>query len=510
MSGSAASVLSMRGIAKRFPGVVALDGVDFDVRGGEVHALMGANGAGKSTLIKILAGADTPDAGDIAIEGRVVAIPDPHVAQQLGISPVHQELNLALPLSVAENIFLGRQPRRGPGLIDKARMHREAAALLKELGVSIAPGAVVENLSLAQRQMVSIARAVSADARIVIFDEPTAPLSEHEATILFDIIRRLRGRGLGIVYVSHRLEEIFALADRVTVLRDGELVGTCPIAEMTMARLIAMMVGREFGEASPGQRAGTSSADNAPALDVRRLTRHGVLRDCSLVVARGEILGLFGLVGAGRTELARAIFGADPIDTGEIWVGGQRRRIRSPRDAIKYGIGLAPEDRKFEGLLTDMSVRRNISLAALPRLAHRGLVRGGDERRLAQRFVQRLAIKTPSVDQPVKFLSGGNQQRVVVAKWLATNPSVLLLDEPTKGIDVHAKAEIHALIAELAGQGVGVVLISSELPEVMAVCDRIAVMHRGRVMGSFARGEPDREALMRAATGEMHDGAVAV
>jgi ABC-type sugar transport system ATPase subunit len=499
----------MRGIAKRFPGVVALDGVDFDVRGGEVHALMGANGAGKSTLIKILAGAYTPDAGEITIEGRPVAIRDPHVAQQLGISPVHQELNLALPLSVAENIFLGRQPRGRTGLIDNARMHREAAALLDELGVHIEPTAAVEHLSLAQRQMVSIARAVSADARIVIFDEPTAPLTEHEASILFDIIRRLRDRGLGIVYISHRLEEVFVLADRVTVLRDGHLVGTAPIGEVTLQRLIAMMVGRELDALVPAQRAAAAPAD-AAALEVRGLSRRGVLHDCSLVVRHREIVGLFGLVGAGRTELARAIFGADAIDAGEIWVDGRRRSIRSPRDAIRCGIGLAPEDRKFEGLLTEMSVRRNIALAALPRLAFRGLVRGGEERRLAQRFVQRLAIKTPSVEQPVKFLSGGNQQRVVVAKWLATNPRLLILDEPTKGIDVHAKTEIHALIADLAGQGVGVLLISSELPEVMGMCDRIVVMHRGRLMGSFARGESDREALMRAATGEVSDGALAV
>jgi ABC-type sugar transport system ATPase subunit len=496
----------MRGIGKRFPGVVALDGVDFDVRRGEVHALMGANGAGKSTLIKILAGAYTPDAGEIAIEGRVVAIRDPHVAQQLGISPVHQELNLALPLGVAENIFLGRQPRRRGGLIDRARMQREAAGLLSDLGVHIEPTAV-ENLSVAQRQMVSIARAVSAEARIVIFDEPTAPLSEHEATILFNIIRRLRDRGLGIVYTSHRLEEIFTLADRVTVLRDGHLVGTSPIGEMTMGRLIMMMVGRELGEAVPTRPAGVSTEIPAAALEVRGLTRNGVLHDCSMVVARGEIVGLFGLVGAGRTELARAIFGADPIDAGEIWVGGQRRHIRSPSDAIKCGIGLAPEDRKFEGLLTDMSVGRNIALAALPRLARMGMVRGGAERNLARRFVDRLAIKTPSLDQPVKFLSGGNQQRVVVAKWLATNPKLLILDEPTKGIDVSAKAEIHALIADLARQGVGVVLISSELPEVLAMCDRILVMHHGRLTGSFVRGEPDREALMRAATGEVDDGA---
>jgi ribose transport system ATP-binding protein len=509
MSGSAANVLSMRGIGKRFPGVVALDDVDFDVRAGEVHALMGANGAGKSTLIKILAGAYTPDAGDIAIEGRVVAIPDPHVAQQLGISPVHQELNLALPLSVAENIFLGRQPQRRTGLIDNARMHKDAAALLDELGVHIEPTAAVEHLSLAHRQMVSIARAVSADARIVILDEPTAPLSEHEASILFDIIRRLRDRGLGIVYISHRLEEVFELADRVTVLRDGRLVGTAPVGEVTLARLIAMMVGRELDALSPAERAGSTPA-HAAALQVRGLSRRGVLRDCSLMVRRGEIVGLFGLVGAGRTELARAIFGADPIDSGDIWVDGQRRQIRSPRDAIKCGIGLAPEDRKFEGLLTDASVRRNIALAALPRLALRGLVRGGEERRLAERFVQRLAIKTPSVEQPVKFLSGGNQQRVVVAKWLATNPRLLILDEPTKGIDVHAKTEIHSLIVELASQGVGVLLISSELPEVMAMSDRIVVMHRGRMMGSFGRGESDREGLMRAATGEANDGAVAV
>jgi ribose transport system ATP-binding protein len=492
-------LLEMTGISKVFPGVHALDSVQFELRAGEVHALVGENGAGKSTLVKILSGVYQPTEGSILIDGRAVHVQDPNHAQSLGISPVHQEVNLEPYLTVAENIFLGRQPKGRLGLIDHARMHRDAASLLADLGVSLDPTAVVGTLSIAERQMVAIARAVSTDARIIIFDEPTSSLTDRETDLLFSIIVKLRADGRGVVYISHRMEEIFRLCDRVTVFRDGRYVATKAMADTGLQEIIAMMIGRDVSDLF---RKATVPIGE-PVLQVRNLTRRGVLEDISFTLHRGEILGIAGLVGAGRTELARAIFGDLRFDSGEILVQGQPVSPRTPRDAINAGIGLVPEDRKDQGLVTGLSVQQNISMPVMGALSRFNVIRLAREKALARDYVQRLAIRTPSIEQKVMYLSGGNQQRVVIAKWLATRPRVLIVDEPTRGVDVGAKAEIHALLCELAREGVGVLMISSELPEVLAMSDRILVMHAGRIAGELQGEAATQSEIMHLATGQV-------
>jgi ribose transport system ATP-binding protein len=492
-------LLELRDVSKAFPGVRALDGVSFELRAGEVHALMGENGAGKSTMVKILSGVYRPDHGTILHERQPIQVRDPAHAQSLGISPVHQELHLEPYLSVAENIFLGRQPIGRFGLIDNRRMNREASRLLKALGVAIDPTALMGSISIAERQIVSIARAVSTDARIMIFDEPTSSLTEREIALLFRTIDRLRAEGMGIIYITHRMDEIFRVCDRVTVFRDGRYISTKPVAETNLRELINMMIGREISDLFRKGAAGIGE----PILEVRNLVKRGVLKGISFAVHRGEIVGMAGLVGAGRTELARAIFGDLTLDGGEILVEGQPLRSNhSPREAISAGIGLVPEDRKEQGLVTGLSVRQNIGMATMRGLSRFGLVNVASERRLAENFVTRLAIRTPSVDQKVMFLSGGNQQRVVIAKWLATEPKILIVDEPTRGIDVGAKAEIHALLRDLAEQGVAILMISSELPEILAMSDRVLVMHQGRVVGEIAHHQATQENIMHYATGQ--------
>jgi ABC-type sugar transport system ATPase subunit len=494
-----APIFELADISKSFPGVRALDGVSFDLRAGEVHALLGENGAGKSTLVKIMSGVYRPDQGTIRIDGREVEISAPTEAQALGIVPVHQELHLEPYLTVAENIFLGRQPLGRFGLIDHARMKRQAQAIIDGLGVSLDPSATVQSLSVAQRQIIAIARAASTTARIVIFDEPTSALTDRETDLLFELIKRLKAKGLGIIYISHRLEEIFRLCDRVTVFRDGRLVGSNPVADTNLRELIAMMVGRDISDLFRKEAAEIGDV----VVEVKGLGARGLFSDISFSARRGEIVGIAGLVGAGRTELARAIFGDLPYDSGEIRIDGEPLPPgHSPSRAIAAGIGLVPEDRKEQGLVTGLPVRQNISMALLKTLSRLGVLSIAREKKLAETYIARLAIKTPSMDQKVTFLSGGNQQRVVIAKWLATNPRLLIVDEPTRGVDVGAKAEIHSLLCELAKQGLAIIMISSDLPEILAMSDRVVVMHQGRVAANLQAGDLTQEAVMHHATGQ--------
>jgi ABC-type sugar transport system ATPase subunit len=489
-----APLLQMRGISRAFPGVQALLGVDLDVRAGEVHAVVGENGAGKSTLMKILAGVYQPDAGTVVLDGQSAHIENPRRAMALGIAMIHQELNLAPNLSVAENIFLGRVPAR-LGLVDWGRLERQTQALVERLDMDFDARALVEDLSVARQQMVEIAKALSLDARVIIMDEPTSALTERETATLFEIIGRLKAQGVAIVYITHRLEEIFRVADLVTVLRDGQLVGSSPIADTTPAQLISQMVGRELTALYPKQ----DTEIGEPVLEVSHLRRTGVLHDVSFVLHRGEILGLAGLVGAGRTELVRALFGADPMDGGEIRIAGKPVHIRHPRDAIRLGLGFVTEDRKLHGLILGMSLRENTTLASLPSVSRFGFINFSGERKLAADYVRQLDIRTQGVEQEVVNLSGGNQQKVVIAKWLATQPRILILDEPTRGIDVGAKAEVHGLMSRLAATGVSILMISSELPEILGMSDRILVVRQGRISAEFTRQEASQEKILAAA-----------
>jgi ribose transport system ATP-binding protein len=489
--------LRMTNIRKSFPGVVALDGVDLEVRRGEVHVLLGENGAGKSTLMKILSGAYTKDAGEIWIDGARVELHGPRHARQLGVGVIYQELTLVPTLSAAENIFLGREPRRWLGLVDRRLQRVRAQEVLDQVGATFDARTAVVSLSLAERQMVEIARALSLDARILIMDEPTSALSERETQALFAAIRRLTARGVSIVYISHRLAEIFEIGDRVTVLRDGRRIATRDVAVADRRELVRLMADRDVDDQVPKR----SIAVGQEVLRVEGLQRRGVLQDVSFSVRAGEIVCLAGLMGSGRTEVARALFGADPIDGGEIHVHGRRSHVRSPRDAIRARIGLVPEDRKGQGLVLGLSVRKNITLPVLRVLSRLGIVRRAAERELSARFVRELRVKTPSPEYRVVDLSGGNQQKVVLAKWLASNVDVLILDEPTRGIDVAAKQEVYQLVNQLAAGGVGIVLISSELPEVIGLADRIIVMREGRAVAELSRQEATAEQIMGYAVG---------
>ncbi len=494
------TLLAIAGLAKSYSGVRALRGVSFDLRRGEVHALVGENGAGKSTLIKAITGAIEPDAGEIAIDGRPVAWMDPHGASAAGIAAIYQQPSLFPHLTVAENIAL-RTERGGPWrLVDWERRRAHARELLQRIGAAIDPDALVETLSMPEQQLVEIARALGTDARILIMDEPTASLGDREVESLFRAIALLKARGAGIVYISHRLDEIFAIADRVTVLRDGETVGTHASSDVTRAALVGLMVGRTMADVYPVRE--PIPAD-APAV----LELHGVghppsgVHGVSLSVRRGEILGVAGLVGSGRTELAEIIFGLRPAGAGQIKLNGRPVRIDSPSRAIGLGIGYVPEDRRQHGVVLDMSVTANTSLAGLRRVARAGLIDRAAEAAAAAAFVERLRIKTASLDSDVGALSGGNQQKVALARWLATQPSVLILDEPTQGVDVGAKAEIHRLIAELAQGGLAILMISSELPETLGLSDRIAVMHAGTIAGVVDRRDATQDRLLHLALG---------
>lgn len=491
------SLIRMRGIDKRFPGVHALKSVDFDLRPGEVHALMGENGAGKSTLMKIMAGVYQPDGGVIELDGQPVSLPDPAAAQAHGIGIIHQELALMRDLTVADNIWIGREPTLGLGRLDKKRQVADTAALFAAMNVPMDPNAQVGTLSIARQQMVEIAKALSHRSRILIMDEPTAALSDAETAELFTIIGRLRAEGAGIVYVSHKMDEIKRIADRVTVMRDGEYVGTVGAAETSISTIISMMVGRELGD----DRLSIPDLTGAPlALELRGLGRGTEVRDVSLTLRKGEVLGLAGLMGAGRTELARIVFGADPREAGEIVVHGKPVDIRTPADAVAAGIGYLSEDRKHFGLALSLDVRANIAMASLPDFADPiGRLAEARMGRVARAYIDQLGIRTPSDGQEVRLLSGGNQQKVVIAKWLLRNCDILIFDEPTRGIDIGAKAEIWRLIGELAAQGKAIIVISSELPEVLRLSHRIAVMCEGRLTGILPGGS-SQEAIMELAT----------
>ena len=491
-------VLEMRNVTKRFPGVLALNNVQFSLRPGEVHCLVGENGAGKSTLMKILAGAQPMDSGEIILSDEPVTIHSPHHAQQLGISMIYQEFNLSPYLSVAENIFLGREPRLGgTPFINWKKMYADAREILGRIRVDLDVRKPVNECSVAQQQMVEIGKAISFNSKIIVMDEPSATLTEHELRALFDLIRTLRRQGIGLIYISHRLEEIFEIGDRVTVMRDGEYVGTNAVCDVTRDDIIRMMVGRELKDEFPKE----TFERGAERLRVGGLTRHGAFSNVSFATHCGEIVALTGLVGAGRTEVARAIFGADRIDGGQIHLDGKPVTVRSPQDAIRQGIGLLTEDRKGQGLVLGMTVRENTTLANLRSLVKFLFVNRREERSVTERYVRELQIKTPSIEQVVQNLSGGNQQKVVLAKWLFTQSKFLIFDEPTRGIDVGAKVEIYKLMNELVRKGVSILMISSELPEVLGMCDRILVMHEGRLAGELSRKDATQERIMQIATG---------
>ena len=487
-------LLEMRGITKQFPGVLALNQVSLEVYPGEVLALVGENGAGKSTLMKILSGVYKKDAGEILIDGAPVEITGPLHSRNLGINIIYQELNVLNNMNIAENIFVGREKKKN-GFVDKKLQHDEARKLLSRVGLDMDTHTKTGKLSTAQKQMVEVAKALSYNARMIIMDEPTSSLTDKETDMLLNIIRALRESGVAIVFISHRMNEIFEIADRIAVMRDGQMVQCVDAASATEQSIIAAMVGRDVNNLFAKEPAPIGDI----ALEVKNLSTKDFLKDISFNVRSGEIVGFAGLVGAGRSEVMRAVFGIDPRQSGEIFVKGKPVDIRTTVDALRAGLGFVPEDRKEQGLILKMSVLHNTSIAALKSVADGWFLNRGKERSLASEYVQKLRVKTPSNEQKVMNLSGGNQQKVVIAKWMATHPAVLILDEPTRGIDVGAKKEIHLLMSELVRQGVAIIMISSELPEILGMSDRIYVMHDGRIKGEIARSDATQESIMKMA-----------
>ncbi|MET4692409.1 sugar ABC transporter ATP-binding protein [Endozoicomonas lisbonensis] len=488
------ALLVMKKITKRFPGVLALNRVDFNLRRGEVHALLGENGAGKSTLMKILSGVCQKDEGEIIFKGSPVIINGPLAARKLGISIIHQEFNLCSHLTVAQNIFIGREHRKG-WLLDEERENRAAADILETLNLAIAPDRQVSTLTVAQQQMVEIAKALSFNSRILIMDEPTAALTDREIDSLFRVTNILRDQGVGIVYISHRLEELAIIADRATVMRDGETVDTVNYKDTTLDKLISMMVGRELSNLFPPRQ---SAVSDQVALSVKHLSREGVLNDVSFDLYRGEILGLSGLMGAGRTELARAVFGADPIDSGEILLNRNLLKNHSVEEAIEAGIGYLTEDRKLEGLALGLSVQVNTLLSNYQKYASvLGVINEKKISSVVEKLSRRLRIKTPSLEQLAGNLSGGNQQKIIIARWLCRDTDILIFDEPTRGIDVSARYEIYELMNELVQQGKSIIMISSELPEIIGLSDRILVMRHGRITGELSREQACQNSIMK-------------
>jgi ribose transport system ATP-binding protein len=493
--GPGPEVVRMVGISKAFPGVQALDQVDLAVRAGEVHALVGENGAGKSTLIKILMGAYSCDAGEIHVHGQKVAIRNPIHAKSLGLGAVYQDVTLARHLSVGENFFLGKLPTRG-GLVDWGKVHTEARATCEQLGIKVDPRALVKDLTVAQQEMITIAKVVHGNARLMVFDEPTALLANEETQELFDLIGRLKASGVGVIYISHRLEEIFSIGDAVTVLKDGRRVRCMPVRDTDQRELVALMVGRKMEDMYQIAR----TPPGEVVLSVRGLTRHGRFRDVTFDLRQGEILGFFGLVGSGRTDLMRCLFGADPVDAGEIHLRGARFAPQSPADAIREGIGLLPEDRKQQGLAMALAVVQNVNMGSYGPITRRGLISLAKEREVASRYVKALDIKTPSIHQKVALLSGGNQQKVVIGRWLNRGSRLFIFDEPTVGIDVGARAEIYRLFEGLVRQGSSVIIVSSYLPEVMGLSDRIVILREGRQMGIVEREQFSDRRILEYAT----------
>ena len=497
MSAHGRPLIELRGITKIYGGVQALTDVGLVIEAGTVHALVGENGAGKSTLVKILTGVVQADEGDVRIDGQLVHIGDPQTAHRLGIIAMYQEPTVFPDLTVSENVFAGRHPRTALRTVDWRTMRRETERILAEFDVDLGPDTPVRGLGVADRQLLEIAKALSSSARLLIMDEPTAALSPHEVDNLFATVGRLRERGVAIVFISHRLEEAEAIADVVTVLRDGRHVATSSTAELPQAEIVRLMVGRSLDALFPKEEAEIGDV----VFEAKALGRRGVFSDVSFELRRGEIVGLAGFVGSGRTEVARAIFGIDSLDAGELLIDGRPFRPRSPRAALRRGLAYLPEDRLQQGLVQPMSVSKNVSMAVLQRLTPGGVLRPRRERRLAQGFVDQLKIKASSVAQVVKSLSGGNQQKVVLAKWLAAEPRILILDEPTHGVDVGTKADVHRTISHLATQGLTILLISSELPEVLGMSDRVLVMREGRLVAELSRAEATQERVVRVAAG---------
>jgi len=490
-------VLEMENISKAFHGLKALDKVFLKVHQGEVHALMGENGAGKSTLMKILTGLVRPDEGRIRFYGKDVHIDSPQTALQLGIAMIHQELNPVPEMTVAENIFLGREPVRAKFLVDKKKMYQDTRDLLDSFDFHVAPDQRVSSLSVAQKQMLEIIKAVSQQAKLIIMDEPTSALSEGEVRTLFNSINRLRTSGVPIIYISHRMEEIFSLADGVTVLRDGQYVGSEAIGNLDSGQLISMMVGRPLKDIFPKEKVGFGDV----VLEAKGLTRRPAFENISFQVRQGEILGIAGLMGAGRSEVMRALFGVDRLDEGEVWMEGKKLNIRHPSDAIRNGIAMVTEDRKEYGLVLSRSIRENMTLAHLPLSGGSPVISKSAETKRIREMTQQINIKMSSFEQLVQSLSGGNQQKVVLSKWLMVKPKLLILDEPTRGIDIGAKAEIYRLMSTLAKEGMAIILISSELPEVLGMSDRILVMGNGKIKGEFSGGAVTQEQILACAIG---------
>jgi ribose transport system ATP-binding protein len=490
--------LRMEGISKSFPGVQALQEVNFEVTRGEIHALVGENGAGKSTLMKVLTGALHLDEGRIILRGEPVEIHSPSDSQELGISMIHQELSLIPYLNVGKNVYLGREPRRRiPGFIDWKKLYSQTQELLGQLNLDVRARAEAQDLSIAQQQMVEVAKALSIEADLIAMDEPTSSLTDRETEVLFDVMRKLRDQGVAIIFITHRLEEVFEVSDRITVLRDGRHIATAPTAELNHNQVVQLMVGRELDNMYPY----SETKERGVALQADDLADGQELHGVSLELQGGQILGVAGLVGAGRTALAETLFGLRQATAGEIHIDGQVVKLHSAKQAIEHGLGFVPEDRKLQGLFLNMAVRENITMSSTSLVSNFGFVNTNKANKLADEYVDKLDIRTPSLRQRIRNLSGGNQQKVIIARWLTLKPRVLILDEPTRGVDVGAKAEIHGLMRQLAEDGVAVLMISSELPEIIGVSDRILVMHEGRVTGRFERNEASQDMIMHAATG---------
>ncbi|MEF2645028.1 sugar ABC transporter ATP-binding protein [Gemmiger formicilis] len=483
-------ILTLKNITKEFPGVKALDDVTINIERGTIHGLVGENGAGKSTLIKILAGIYQPNKGEIILDGKPCRFNSPIEARRAGISVVHQEIKLAEPLSVAENMFLGNVQLKN-GLVDWKGMRRRAREIVEDLGMDIDINAQVSSLTVAKKQIVEIMHAINNNSRILIMDEPSAVLTDRELEVMFRIVKQLRDEGITIIYISHRLDEIFGLCSNVSVLRDGCHIDTIPVASVDRQGLINMMVGREMGQEYPKEVGNVGGT----ILEVKNLSR-GILQDISFEVKSGEVFGISGLVGAGRTELARAILGIDKPESGEVYVRGKKVHYRTFADAIRDGLGLIPEDRKLQGLVQIMSVKRNTTLVNMKRVLRAGVISSSLEEKLSKEYADKLHVVTPSMETEVQYLSGGNQQKVVIAKWLFQNSEILFLDEPTRGIDVGAKAEIYRLINRMAKEGKTIIMISSEMPELLGMCDRIMVMHEGHKMGELNAAEATQEKIM--------------